>query len=100
MKTLRQKLTELRYSFVHTPQAIRFVWRNNHWGILALGLLTLGGALLPAAQAWVGKLIVDGVVAAIQHGPITEQHADGFCLSNFRIDADSAQHRRQSRRAG
>ena len=53
---------------MHTPQAIRFVWRNNHWGILGLAFLTLAGALLPAAQAWVGKLIVDGVVAAIQHG--------------------------------
>jgi ATP-binding cassette subfamily B protein len=31
-----------------------------------MGLLTLGGALLPASQAWVGKLIVDAVVATIQ----------------------------------
>jgi len=74
MKTLAQKFAELRYSFVHTPQAIRFVWRTNHWGILGLAFLTLGGALLPAAQAWVGKLIVDGVVAAIQHG---QDHGQG-----------------------
>ncbi len=68
LKPLKQRLAELRYSFVHTPAAIKFVWRGNHWGIVGLGLLTLAGALLPAAQAWVGKLIVDGVVAAIQHG--------------------------------
>ena len=78
MKTLAQNLTELRYSFVHTPQAIRFVWRNNHWGILGLAFLTLAGALLPAAQAWVGKLIVDGVVAAIQHGQDHEQAKSVF----------------------
>ena len=80
MKTLLQKFTELRYSFVHTPQAIRFVWRNNHWGILGLALLTLAGALLPAAQAWVGKLIVDGVVAAIQHGQDHQQAQSVFYL--------------------
>ena len=80
MKTLAQKFTELRYSFVHTPQAIRFVWRNNHWGILGLALLTLAGALLPAAQAWVGKLIVDGVVAAIQHGQDHQQAQSVFYL--------------------
>jgi ATP-binding cassette subfamily B protein len=38
-----------------------------------LGLLTLGGALLPASQAWMGKLIVDGVVASIQTGQDAEQ---------------------------
>ncbi len=30
-----------------------------------MALLTLGGALIPAAQAWVGKLIIDSVVASI-----------------------------------
>jgi ATP-binding cassette subfamily B protein len=78
MKTLAQTFAELRYSFVHTPQAIRFVWRNNHWGILGLAFLTLAGALLPAAQAWVGKLIVDGVVAAIQHGQDHDQAKSVF----------------------
>ena len=53
MKGLLQQLKEVRYSFVHTPQAIRFVWRGNHWGIVGLAVLTLAGALLPAAQAWV-----------------------------------------------
>jgi ATP-binding cassette subfamily B protein len=78
MKSLVQQFNELRYSFVHTPQAIRFVWRSNHWGILGLAVLTLAGALLPAAQAWVGKLIVDGVVAAIQHGQEHEQAKSVF----------------------
>ncbi len=30
-----------------------------------MALLTLGGALIPATQAWVGKLIIDSVVASI-----------------------------------
>jgi ATP-binding cassette subfamily B protein len=68
MIPLLEKWRQLRQSFTHTPQAVRFVWRTNRWATVGLGLLTLGGALLPASQAWVGKLIVDGVVASIQTG--------------------------------
>ncbi|HET9298002.1 MAG TPA: ABC transporter ATP-binding protein [Candidatus Binatia bacterium] len=68
MISLPEKWRQLRQSFTHTPQAVRFVWRTNRWATVGLGLLTLGGALLPASQAWVGKLIVDGVVASIQTG--------------------------------
>ena len=63
-----QKWRELRHTFTHTPQALELVWQTNRWATVGLGLLTLGGALLPATQAWVGKLIVDGVVAAIKNG--------------------------------
>jgi ATP-binding cassette subfamily B protein len=68
MLPLSEKWRQARQSFTHTPQAVRFVWRTNRWATLGLGSLTLGGALLPATQAWVGKLIVDGVVASIQSG--------------------------------
>ena len=68
-----EKWRRLRQSFTHTPQAVRFVWRTNRGATMGLGLLTLGGALLPATQAWVGKLIVDGVVASIQSGQNAEQ---------------------------
>jgi len=73
MMPLLRKWRELRQSFTHTPQAIRLVWQTNRWATLGLGFLTLGGALLPASQAWVGKLIVDGVVASIQGGHTPEQ---------------------------
>ena len=73
MISLPEKWRQLRQSFTHTPQAVRFVWRTNRWATVGLGLLTLGGALLPASQAWVGKLIVDGVVASIQSGQDAEQ---------------------------
>jgi ATP-binding cassette subfamily B protein len=68
MISFPEKWRRLRHSFTHTPQAVRFVWRTNPWATVGLGLLTLGGALLPATQAWVGKLIVDGVVASVQSG--------------------------------
>jgi len=44
------------------------VWEADRRGALAIGALTLVAALLPAALAWVGKLIVDGVVTAARSG--------------------------------
>ena len=73
MALLLKKWKELRRSFTHTPQAMRLVWQTNRWATIGLGFLTLGGALLPASQAWVGKLIVDGVVASIQGGADPER---------------------------
>ncbi len=66
MTSWLQSWRKWRHTFTHTPQALQLVWQTNRWATVGLGLLTLGGALLPASQAWVGKLIVDGVVAAIQ----------------------------------
>jgi ATP-binding cassette, subfamily B, bacterial len=73
MTSFSEKWRRLRQSFTHTPQAVRFVWRTNRGATMGLGLLTVGGALLPATQAWVGKLIVDGVVASIQSAQDAEQ---------------------------
>jgi ATP-binding cassette subfamily B protein len=63
-----RKWHKWRNTFTHTPQALELVWRTNRWATVGLAALTVGGALLPATQAWVGKLIVDGVVASIQNG--------------------------------
>ncbi len=47
------------------------VWRSDRRGALSLLALTLVAALLPPAIAWVGKLIIDAVVAAAQGTPFT-----------------------------
>ena len=61
-----QQWRKIRTSFsAHAPGAQAGVGSQS-FATLGLGFLTLGGALLPATQAWVGKLIVDGVVASIQ----------------------------------
>ena len=73
MTPVFKKWTEVRQSFTHTPQAVKLVWQTNPWATGGLGFLTLAGALLPASQAWVGKLIVDGVVISIQRGAESEQ---------------------------
>jgi ATP-binding cassette subfamily B protein/ATP-binding cassette subfamily C protein len=44
------------------------VWEADRGGTVAVGVLTLVLALLPAGIAWVGKLIVDGVVLSARTG--------------------------------
>ena len=41
---------------------VALVWETNRHLAITLALLTLAAGLLPAAMAWVGKLIVDGVL--------------------------------------
>ena len=99
MTPLLQRWKEFHRSFTHTPQAVKLVWQTNRWATIGLGFLTLVGALLPASQAWVGKLIVDGVVASIQRGAAPEQVRSVFVyliieLALFLLSAGLNQARR------
>ncbi|MDR9413014.1 MAG: ABC transporter ATP-binding protein [Spiribacter salinus] len=58
----RQYLGVFRYS----RRAIELVWQTSRALTFILAIATLVAGLLPAAAAWVGQLIVDGVVAAIE----------------------------------
>lgn len=49
-------------------RTVRFVWATDARLAATLGVLTLAGGLMPAAIAFVGKKIVDGVVQAFLHG--------------------------------
>lgn len=51
-------------SFAHTPRTLGLVWRSSPRGLVFVALLTVLSAALPISVAWVGKLIVDAVVAA------------------------------------
>jgi ATP-binding cassette subfamily B protein/ATP-binding cassette subfamily C protein len=62
------RLESLRSSFREVPGTLRLVWAADRAGTLQLAAYTAVLALLPAALAWVGKLIVDGVVAAARSG--------------------------------
>jgi ATP-binding cassette subfamily B protein len=55
-------------ALANTPRAFRLVWACSPVGTIAMALLTVVGGLLPAAQAWTAKLIVDGVVAGLESG--------------------------------
>ena len=56
---LRQSFAVFRYS----GRAVNLVWTTNHTLTIILAILTLVAGLLPAAVAYIGKLIVDAVVA-------------------------------------
>ncbi|MEO0972368.1 MAG: ABC transporter ATP-binding protein, partial [Pseudomonadota bacterium] len=58
---VRQFLGVFRYS----QRAVQLVWSTSRRLTIAFALLTLLAGVLPAAVAWVGKLIVDAVVAAM-----------------------------------
>lgn len=54
--------------FKQLPGTFRLFWQASPHGAVVLMALTAVSALLPASMAWVGKLIVDGVVEAARTG--------------------------------
>ncbi|MDH7944140.1 ABC transporter ATP-binding protein [Pseudohongiella sp. SYSU M77423] len=61
-----QWLTRFASVFRYSGVAIEIVWRASPALTIVMALATLAAGLLPAAIAWVGQLIVDAVVAAIE----------------------------------
>ncbi|WP_373048810.1 ABC transporter ATP-binding protein [Vulgatibacter sp.] len=59
-ETIRKQLKD---SFAQVPRTLALVWRSSPRTTLVLGGLTLVAAGLPPLIAWVGKMIVDAVVA-------------------------------------
>jgi ATP-binding cassette subfamily B protein len=53
----------VRESIAHTRRTLGLVWASSRPMTLALGAATAAGAVLPLGVAWVGKRIVDAVVA-------------------------------------
>ena len=51
--------------FVYTARAMRLVWQTNRALAVFFGVLTLLAGGLPAVIAWIGQLIIDGVVAGL-----------------------------------
>lgn len=60
--------------YKYCGRAISLVWATDWRLTLALALLTLLGGVLPAATAYVGKLIVDSVVAAAQSDLVRDRN--------------------------
>ncbi len=63
--TLRERWGKINNSLANIQRAFALVWDAHPASALGMALCSTVGALLPAAQAWVGKLIVDAVVNAI-----------------------------------
>ncbi|MDX1498279.1 MAG: ABC transporter ATP-binding protein, partial [Woeseiaceae bacterium] len=58
-------LTRALGTFAYSRRALDLVWTTSRPLTVMLAVLTVMAGVLPAAIAWVGKLIVDAVVAAM-----------------------------------
>lgn len=62
---------DVRSALSNLVRAFELIWRAHPMSTAGMAAVTLVSALLPAAQAFAGKLIVDGVVGAIGNVPTT-----------------------------
>ncbi len=60
--TWSERMAQVRSALGNIPGAFRLVWQADRRSTVIMAVVTLIAALLPAAQAWVGALIVDSVV--------------------------------------
>ena len=70
---LNKKAGEGRDALHNVGRAFGLVWQAHRAATLTMAALTLVSALIPAAQAYVGKLIVDAVVAAVNTQPSADE---------------------------
>jgi len=62
---IAERRAKIRDAAINVRRAFSVVWQAHPPSALAMLGCTLVGAFLPVGQAWVGKLIVDGVVNSI-----------------------------------
>lgn len=65
---LIERRARIKDAALNIRRAFAIVWQAHLPSASAMAASTIVGALLPAAQAWVGKLIVDAVVNGINTG--------------------------------
>ncbi|HEY9695136.1 MAG TPA: ABC transporter ATP-binding protein [Oculatellaceae cyanobacterium] len=63
-----QRLRQSAALFKYSDRAIRLVWSTSPLLTIIFAVMTLAAGLLPGAIAFVGKLIVDGVINASNSG--------------------------------
>jgi ATP-binding cassette subfamily B protein len=60
-----ERRAQIRDSAVNVWRAFMLVWQGHPPSALGMAVCTLVGAFIPVGQVWVGKLIVDTVVEAV-----------------------------------
>src|SRR5450631_27996 len=65
----------LKASAKHSARALGLVWDSAPGGVIALGVFTVIAAALPPFVAYVGKMIIDAVIAAHAAAPGLARHA-------------------------
>jgi ABC-type multidrug transport system fused ATPase/permease subunit len=76
-KLLWQSLRQTLALFQYCGRAVGLVWTTSRILTVILAILTIVAGLLPAAIAYIGKLIIDGVVSA-SHSGLHEGVALGY----------------------
>lgn len=61
--------------FQYSGRALSLVWQTSRGILIGYAGLTLLAGLIPAGMAYVGKLIVDGVLAAADSGLVADRNA-------------------------
>jgi ATP-binding cassette subfamily B protein len=62
--TLKERWQALHY----VPRLLRMIWETHRGYTATLAVLQVSGGLLPVAQLWIAKLIIDGVLEAQRTG--------------------------------
>ncbi|NNC00144.1 ABC transporter ATP-binding protein [Corallococcus exiguus] len=88
--SLRARLKNAGVLFKQLPGTFHLFWRASPRGAVVLGVLTLVAAVLPAGIAWVGKLIVDTVVAAAKGDVAANSRVVGLVATEFALMVASA----------
>ncbi|MDE2489921.1 MAG: ABC transporter ATP-binding protein [Elusimicrobia bacterium] len=64
----RARVDEWAEALKNAPRAFALLWEADPASTVAMGALTAAGGALPVSQAWVTKLIIDGVLSAVKRG--------------------------------
>ncbi len=72
-RTWAERRRDFTAAYRNIPRAFGLVWQADRTSTIFMALLTLTAAVLPVSQAWVAKLIVDGVVDAMNAGVSVQQ---------------------------
>lgn len=62
-KSVPERISEFRAAFANIPRAFQLVWGAHRLGTILMAIITVLSSTIPLGSAWVGKLIVDTVVA-------------------------------------
>ncbi len=65
-KPWRERLAEAREALSNVPRAFRLLWEADRASTSLLGVITVINSAIAPAQAWIGKMILDGVVTSIK----------------------------------
>ncbi|MGH1485770.1 MAG: ABC transporter ATP-binding protein [Cellvibrionaceae bacterium] len=76
MVSIKEMVTRFLGVFSYTRQAIALVWETSPRYTLLLAVFTLIAGLLPSAIAYIGQLIVDGVLATSEIFSSAKQSLD------------------------